>query len=348
MKKLAFGALLLAACASARDDVSAPPAPAAKQGIDVDRVEIVRGIADRGRDPAVVAIDIAGEGLCTGTLIAADVVLTARHCVAHTTEEVACPPRGPQVTTTRRASTLGILVGEDVEHAALAARGRLVLAPEGDTLCGADIAAIVLDRPVLEIKPLLVRTTGVAAGDHVRAVGFGIGEDGAAGTKLLRAHVRVLGATASEFIVGEATCQGDSGGPALDEDTGEIVGVVSRGGPSCEGSGVHNIYTRADAFLDLVNEALAKARTPPPDDDRDGGDDVVVPRDAGKPKKPGRSRPPTDIGGACSRGSDCAAGVCVRAGGGQYCSRTCGKGDRCPNGYHCEETASGSSVCIQK
>ena len=75
---------------------------------------------------------------------------------------------------------------------------------------------------------------------------------------MVREHVRVLSVSAAELTVGEATCQGDSGGPALDEDTGEVVGVVSRGGPSCEGAGVHNIYTRVDTFSWLVDEAFAK------------------------------------------------------------------------------------------
>ncbi len=121
------------------------------------------------------------------------------------------------------------------------------------------IAIIVLDQAVKMAKPLPVRTHGVAQGDRVRAVGFGrTGDHGAAGTKLVREHVRVLSVTAAELTVGEATCQGDSGGPALDESTGEVVGVVSRGGPSCEGAGVHNIYTRVDAFSWLVEEAFAK------------------------------------------------------------------------------------------
>ena len=51
---------------------------------------------------------------------------------------------------------------------------------------------------------------------------------------------------------------------------------------------------------------------------------VLAGKDAGKATKPGKGRPPTDIGGACESGASCAAGVCVSAHGKQYCSRSCG------------------------
>ena len=169
----------------------------------------------------------------------------------------------------------------------------------------------------------------------MRAVGFGKANSSSnqAGIKLVREHVRVLGVQPSEFLVGEATCQGDSGGPALDEETGEIAGVVSRGGPSCDGPGVHNIYTRVDAFSALIDEAFVRAAAL----DHPAG---TTPLPRGTAKKP-----PTDIGGACSTASDCAAGICVTDAARQYCSRSCGSGDRCPATFNCKELA-GKSVCM--
>jgi secreted trypsin-like serine protease len=178
----------------------------------------------------------------------------------------------------------------------------------------------------------VVRATGIAQGGHVIAVGYGKSVDGAAaGTKLERDHVKVLETTDDEFFVGEATCQGDSGGPALDEATGEIVGVVSRGGQECDGPGAHNVYTRADAYRMLIDDALNR-----------GDLSTWKKRDGGATKKP-----PTDVGAACEHGSECAAGVCVAEGGRRYCSRSCDASDHCPTHFRCQVAENGSSVCVE-
>jgi hypothetical protein len=248
-----------------------------------------------------------------------------------------------QVLGDHDPKTLSVIVGDDVASGHVVAHGVAVVAPSGATLCGADIAVLVLDQPVKTAKPLPVSSRGAARGDRVRAVGFGQTGDGAdAGIKLVREHVKVLSVSVSELTVGEATCQGDSGGPALDQSTSEIVGVVSRGGPSCEGPGVHNIYTRADAFSWLIDEAFAKVAGL----ERDGAGDGGAP--VSQPPKGTKTKPPSDVGGPCEKGADCAAGVCITDPEGKYCSRPCGTGDRCPAHYHCEPISSstGAKACI--
>jgi len=305
-------------------------------------VEIVKGVPDRGRNPAVLAIDVGGEGLCTGTLISPKLVLTARHCVASTNRQIECPSRSVQVKETRDPESLLILYGDDVSSAEVVAKGRHVLAPDGLTLCDADIAVIELDRAITRAKPVAIRPHGVARGDRVRAVGFGRRGDGQAGTKLLRDHVEILSTSNAEFLVGEATCQGDSGGPAIDEDTGELVGVLSRGGPECTGPGVHNIYTRADAFDWLIEKGFASITADPAPEGSDAGAQKVS-----VPKRGTKRKPQSDVGGGCTVAEDCAAGVCVSSPDADYCSRPCGTGDRCPNGFHCKKTTAGDSVCVQ-
>jgi len=343
---LAASALGLVACSSGIDPSShAAPADAldASGGVEVDTTEIVSGVADRGRDPAVVAVDIGGEGLCSGTLVAPRVVVTARHCVSETSESVACPPDGKQIDGNRSPKSLGILVGDDAQSAELVAQGKAVVVPNSEYLCDHDIAAIVLDRDVTGIPFVKVSKTGAVKGHFVRAVGFGkTGDDGEAGEKLLREHVKILDVSAAELEVGEATCNGDSGGPALDETSGELIGVVSRGGPSCEGADVHNIYTRADVFASLIASAEQKAT----DGDADADAGVYSPPTKSDAGATSSSKPGSDMGAPCSKGADCSTGVCVKNGSSTYCSRTCGTGDRCPDGYHCTAVNGGQKVCI--
>jgi hypothetical protein len=329
--------VMLAACSS-----GPPPAPSSE--VSADELESVPGVPDRGDDPAVVAIDVGGKAICSGALIAPGVVLTARHCVAKAAEPIVCPAHGSQVAGIRAPSSIEILVGDDVASAEERARGVEVLAPPGDVLCDADIALVLLDLPIEDVEPLDVRAHGVAQGDHVRAVGFSRDPDGArATTKVLRDHVKVLETSANEFLAGEATCRGDSGGPAIDEATGEIVGVVSRAGPTCDGKGAHDVFTRTDAFLALIGQALYHALGPV-----DAGPGAVI---AGtgqhsKAKHKGK-KGPVDMGAECKKASDCAAGVCVSQGARQYCSRSCDSHDHCPTHYKCQRSKQGHSVCIE-
>lgn len=306
--------------------------------ITAEALEIVTGVPTRGRDPAVVALALPDSGLCSGVLVADRVVLTARHCVAETTEQVSCPPSAPQVGKTKLPKDVLVLGGDDTRGARVLGRGAAIVAPDGPVLCNADIAFVILDTSVKGIKPLPLRPTGARRGEFVRAVGFGRAGDGlAAGTKLVREHVEVIATTPAEFLVGEATCQGDSGGPAIDEDTGEVIGVVSRGGPSCEGAGVHNIYTRVDVYFWLFDEALRRATALA---------GVTGPTDP--PKTGTKSKPPTDTGGACDVPADCASGICILDERTKYCSRGCGTGDRCPNGFHCKPVSgSNSKLCTR-
>ncbi len=266
-RSLVLSLLLLVSPLVACSGVDAP-VPAAPN-VQVSELESVKGVPrSRARSRRLVAIDVGGATLCTGSLVAPDVVLTARHCVAQAASTIQCPATAAQVGAAVDPSTVQVLAGDDVTTATLVGLGAAILVPAGDVLCNADIAFIVLDRATSAVTPLQIATTPVVAGAHVRSVGFGATSDTTpAGIKIVREHVAVQGVVSDEFQIGEATCQGDSGGPAFDETTGQIVGIVSRGGGSCTGKNAFNIYTRTDIFEPLacpgrLPSAPKRPRTP--------------------------------------------------------------------------------------
>lgn len=300
---------------------SGAAAPASTASITVSTVPAVRGVLDRGMDPAVVAIEVGDLGVCSGVLIAPDVVLTARHCTAVIAPNATCPAAGPQVTAQLNPATLRVLMGDEAPTAVAA--GLDVFVPPTDVLCDADIALLLLDRPIKTVTPAIVEGIGAAKGQHVRTVGYG----GPGGDKLLREHVLVLQASASEFVVAEASCIGAGGAAAFDETTGHVVGTLARFGP-CAGTDPYDVYTRADAFYSLIAQALASSI------------------DSGKKQSHASTKDPTDIGGTCFTGSDCGAGVCIDVGTAQYCSRSCSLTDKCPAHYKCDLIAA-DQVCVQ-
>lgn len=313
------------ACAAEADPL--PQAP----NYSADFAPLVAGVADRGRDPSIVAL-VSDGGECSGVLVAPDIVLTARHCLA--ADPNRCAPRA------REPSRVDVWTGEDLEHAELVGHGwRIVFPEEG---CDADVGMMLLDRDVPGIHTSSFRGNGPADGERLRAVGFGH-RDGPL-FRLLRDHVSVTATTARTFTLDEAPCTGAGGHIAMGENTGEIVGVSSNLNPC--GDGDRPIYARTDALLGFIHAVLVRS-----------GEAVRVQKaeakDAGVPdassarKLPKSTVPAKDFGSACDKGADCAAGVCVTERSGRYCSRACDVNDRCPTGYHCVVMGSARKACMR-
>jgi hypothetical protein len=237
-----------------------------------------------GQTSGVVAVATALDEnphhvtLCSGALVAPNLVLTARHCVSRAvTAMPSCDARGQSHNGLHLAedadpAMISIYTGDHVrpEVDLPSANAVATVHPAGQVLCDADVAFLVLDRPIYNAAIIPMRLhAGVETGDTVVPVGFGGGHENVVGRRVAREFSKVLatGPTANadtgavlgprEFEVDHATCRGDSGGPAIDARTGEVVGVVSRGG-SCSARGNH-VYTRIDAYSKLATTALKAA-----------------------------------------------------------------------------------------
>ncbi len=311
---------------SCSGEVASPPAnvPGAPMA---DVLDPIAGIADPGDDPAVVSIEADGQMLCAAALVAPDVVLTSLGCLASAAAPSSSVSSGssdaaPASSCTllplgalREPTSLGVRVGDTEATAERRARGRAVILPPESASCGAEVALVLLDQVIDDIQPLVVRTTGVARGDHVRTVGFG--RRAGPLVKVVRDHLGVVATTATEILVRETACESGCGDPVIDEASGDLVGIVWGTLADATPGVTGDVGLRADAFLAVIEGAIAQGAP-------------VASGTKAKEKKGA-----IDVGDNCSVAADCAAGVCVTDGARRYCSRTCATGDRCPANFRC-------------
>ncbi|MEZ4459050.1 MAG: thrombospondin type 3 repeat-containing protein [bacterium] len=256
MRWLPILTVLLAACTSGADD---PQFATFRQEI--------RGGQVNNTQTAVVGILAqlqGGTAICSGSLIAPNLVLTAQHCVAELDSQfVVCgnTPFGGKFAATSMYVTTQTQMSDDPSQYHRVSQ--ILTPPGGNDTCGFDIALLVLSEtiPSSEATPLVPRIDSAPeAGEVYTAVGYGhIGNGSGAGTRrsLDGRTVQCFGdacpfneqAAGSEFVGSDGTCQGDSGGAPIDAE-GRVLGALSRGPGQCDGS----VYSSVFAWSDWVRE----------------------------------------------------------------------------------------------
>jgi hypothetical protein len=293
--RIEIGALALAlsvAACSGRAPVAEPTASTASP--------IQGGVTDTTHEFVVAVIQELQQGqqsglaLCSGSLLAPNLVATARHCVAAvTSDQVDCnvttfgtvaSPSALAVTTDPNISTA------NPHYYAV----EKIVVPPATSFCGNDLALLILSTSVA-LPEYVTPVIDPPMTDHsvwsttITAIGYGVDSPddtagGTAGVRRIRQdidlacipHDKTIAdclsdpaasqfLSANEFEASGGTCDGDSGSGAFEQrnfNAGKWVsfGVLSRGATDADSDTcVSALYTRFDAWGSLLTSTAVEA-----------------------------------------------------------------------------------------
>jgi secreted trypsin-like serine protease len=258
---------------------------AIEAGLIGNRIVHAGGAVAEGEIPGVVALQVFQPfkktwiTYCAGTLISAQRVLTAGHCIDYGENYVrvaygSVDLDGPRVATAS--------IAQLVRHPAYAVQS--VTHSSGVTFNAAnhDYGLVYLKQP-LPMAPVVLasspdKASVLAYGSLARVVGWGMTEKGTPSSVLLYADVPVVTDSvcaqsysrldnSTTFCAGYAlggadSCKGDSGGPIFGVVNGTIVqiGVVSFG-YGCGASNAYGVYAWIGAVLPWIADSPMGSRS---------------------------------------------------------------------------------------
>lgn len=327
-----------------------------------DRSPILGGSpTSPGQFPTVVALVVSGgqRGMCTGTLVGSEWVLTAAHCVHPQTLGMSSQA---QVTAETQVVFDGVNLQAN-QFGAVVQAAETIPHPGFGNPGDPDVGLVRLSQPVTDREPSPMNLDPAAApvGLAVTMVGYGVADNGSAGRGMFledKASVSCAsnGVSDGMFLCfgqtdGKGKCSGDSGGPSFANLNGHpdtVVGITSFGDQQCQFFGAD---MRVDASIDFIREhapallcgadgfceeSCGTANVDPDcsdctvDEDCDDGnycdDGFCTPY----PLTPG------GLGSECVNGDECASGLCADGPDGRKCSDLCDmSGAECPEGFDC-------------